>query len=96
MHAVNGLCMCSANTALEDLDLGNKGLGVAGVRALQQALAARDGLNRLIISGNQLGDEGAEALAPAVPLIEQASECKLAVFEVHASPSLCSLAHAFT
>lgn len=82
VHALLGICACKpdvgymclpANTALEQLDLGNKGLGVAGARALQQALVARKGLNRLILSGNQLGDEGAEAFAPAVPLIEQAS-----------------------
>jgi Ran GTPase-activating protein (RanGAP) involved in mRNA processing and transport len=61
----------SGNTGLQKLDLHSKGVGAPGVQALQQAIAAGSGLDHLTLSGNSLGDEGAAAVAPAIPFIRE-------------------------
>ena len=71
LHCKRVSASSAGNSSIQRLDLGNKGLGAAGTQALQQAIVARGGLDTLILSGNQLGDAGAEALAPAVPLLRE-------------------------
>lgn len=42
------------------------------MQALQEALVAGSGLDHLSLSGNSLGDEGAAAVAQAIPFIREA------------------------
>ena len=65
------LHVLSGNSTLQRLDVGHKGLTAASMHALQCAVTERGGLDTLIVSQNELGDNGAEALAPAVPLIRE-------------------------
>lgn len=59
------------NTGLQRLDLHSKGIDAPGVQALQQAIAAGTGLDHLSLSGNKLGDDGAAAVAPAIPFVHE-------------------------
>ncbi len=93
-------CMCSlhampvmahdewlqpGNTGLQKLDLHSKGVGAPGLRALQQAIAAGTGLDHLTLSGNSLGDEGAAAVAAAIPFIREVTvPSSLIEFDGHA------------
>ena len=55
---------------LKELYLGNAGIGDAGLVALAPALRRRPALERLILWGNPLGDEGIAALvAPPTPAV---------------------------
>ena len=53
--------------------MAHKGLTAASMHVLACAVVERGGLDKLILTLNDIGDAGAEALAPAVPLIREAS-----------------------
>lgn len=61
------------NRTLQKLDVSHKGLTAASMHVLACGVVERGGLDTLILSQNEIGNAGAEALAPAMPLIREAS-----------------------